>query len=114
MDILSFVGIQLKCLQCGEPYDVPLRDVLLSHEMIMHHGCPVFPEETECPPVVESRLFPREEVEALDAAWRRLEMRAEGDGGKLVLMTAKSCAQDSSAGAPKAARPTGFPKARTS
>jgi hypothetical protein len=114
MDILSFVGIRLKCLQCGEPYDVPLRDVLLSHEMIMHHGCPVFPEETECPPVVESRLFSREAVEALEAAWGRLETRAEGDGGQLVLMTAKSCSPESRAAASKVVGRTKLPKARTS
>ncbi len=114
MDILSFVGIRLKCPQCGEPYDVPLRDVLLSHEMILHHSCPVFPEETECPPVVESRLFPREAVEAFAAAWRRLEMHAEGDGGQLVLMTGKTCAPEDAVELPKVVRGTKIPKARTS
>ncbi|HKW76532.1 MAG TPA: hypothetical protein VJN64_13470 [Terriglobales bacterium] len=112
MDILSFVGIRLKCPQCSKPYEVPLRDVLLSHQM-MHEGCPVL-EETECPPVFQSRLFPRSAVEALAAAWRRLEKRAQGDGGELVVMTGRNCIPENAAAIPKAVRRTKVPKTRAS
>jgi hypothetical protein len=84
MDILSEVAIRLPCTSCGEPYSVPLRDILLSHQ-VMHEGCPVA-EETECPPVFQSRLAAESAVKALDRVWRRLERRARADGGELVLM----------------------------
>jgi len=83
MDILSLAAIRLKCAQCGESYLVPLRDVALSHQ-IMHEGCPVA-EETECPPLFQSRLASEWAVKTLDQAWRRLERRATAVGGELVL-----------------------------
>lgn len=88
MYILSVVAIRLPCTWCGEPYFVPLRDILLSHQ-VMHEGCPVA-EETECPPVFQSRLATESAVKALDRAWRRLARRARADGGELVLMNASS------------------------
>ena len=112
MDILSFVGIRLKCPQCREPYEVPLRDVLLSHQ-IMHEGCPVL-EETESPPLFQSRLFSRSAVEALAAAWRRLEKRAEGDGGELVMMTGNKCTPEKAAATRKTVRRAKFPETRAS
>jgi hypothetical protein len=84
MDVLSLAGIRLQCFQCGGSYLVPLRDILLSHQ-IMHEGCPVA-AETECPPVFQSRLASHWAVNALDEAWRRLEHCAQTDGGELVLM----------------------------
>ncbi len=83
MDILSLAAIRLRCSQCGEPYLVPLRDIALSHQ-IMHEGCPVA-EETECPPLFQSRLASEWAVKTLDQAWRRLERRATAVGGELIL-----------------------------
>lgn len=83
MDLLSLAAIRLRCSQCGEPYLVPLRDIALSHQ-IMHEGCPVA-EETECPPLFQSRLASAWAVKTLDQAWRRLERRAMAVGGELVL-----------------------------
>jgi hypothetical protein len=84
MNILDTVGISLTCRSCGDNYRVPLRDVLLSHA-ILHDGCPVA-EETECPPVFQSRLFERKDIEELQRAWNQLDQRARSDGGELVLM----------------------------
>lgn len=84
MNILDIVGISLPCRSCGNNYQVPLRDVLLSHALL-HHGCTVS-QETECPPVFQSRLFDRKDIEELQRAWNQLEQRAEADGGELVLM----------------------------
>jgi hypothetical protein len=83
MDILSVASVRLPCSWCGRCYEVPLRDILLSHK-IMHEGCPA-PVETECPPVFQSRLASASAIKALDQAWRRLERRAAADGGELVL-----------------------------
>lgn len=84
MDFLSAAAIRLPCSSCGESYLVPLRDILLSHQ-IMHQGCPVVPE-TECPPIFQVRLASERAVKALEQAWRRVERRAAADGGELVLV----------------------------
>ena len=86
MNILDTVGINLPCRSCGNIYQVPLRDVMLSH-IVLHEGCPVV-EETECPPVFQSRLFEHKDIEELQRAWNRLDQRARTDGGELVLMAA--------------------------
>src|SRR5450759_4211652 len=84
MNVLDAVAVSLPCRSCGGNYQVPLRDVLLSHQ-ILHQGCPVSPE-TECPPVFQSRLFECKDIEELQRAWSQLEKRAQADGGDLVLM----------------------------
>src|ERR1035438_7787232 len=70
MNILDAVSIRLPCNACGQTYEVPLRDVLLSHTVV-RCGCPAT-QETECPPVFQVRLFDREPIEALSSAWERL------------------------------------------
>ncbi len=84
MNILDAVAISMPCNSCGGRYQVPLRDVLLSHK-ILHQGCPV-PQETECPPIFQSRLFERKDIDELQRTWAQLEQRARADGGELVLM----------------------------
>lgn len=54
---------------------------------MLHEGCPAS-QETECPPVFQSRLFERGEVEELQRVWNRLENRARSDGGDLLLLGA--------------------------
>ena len=108
MDILDIVGINLPCRSCGNDYQVPLRDVLISHALL-HEGCPVS-QETECPPVFQSRLFERKDVEELQRSWRQLEQRARADGGELVFMAAAPSSEVQplirTAGRPKASTPT--------
>lgn len=91
MNILDAVAISLPCHSCGGNYQVPLRDVLLSHT-VLHEGCPVS-QETECLPVFQSRLFERGEIEELQRVWSRLENRARSDGGELVLLGAPDLAE---------------------
>ncbi len=88
MEIVNSIAIRIRCPKCNEPYIVPLRDVLLSHETL-HQGCPVA-EETECPPLFQARLAPRQEIEALDRAWRAIEDRARMNGGELVWVSSNS------------------------
>ncbi len=64
---------------------MPLRNILLSHQM-MHEGC-TGSAETECPPMFRQQLATEEAVTALEQAWRTLEIRAEQDGGELVLLS---------------------------
>ena len=91
MNILDAVAISLPCHSCGGNYQVPLRDVLLSHTML-HEGCPIS-QETECPPVFQSRLLERGEVEEFQRVWSRLENRARSDGGEHVLLGAPDLAE---------------------
>lgn len=85
MDILDSIAIRLPCRACGQEYEVPLRDILVSHRML-HEGCPVR-EETECPPLAQSRLIGLSFMEDLQRDWRRLEESARAAGGRLVLHT---------------------------
>jgi hypothetical protein len=85
MDILDSAAIRLLCRFCDHYYEVPLRDILLSHE-IVHCGCPV-PHETECPPVFQIRICDSKVVESLQIAWRAASHCAELAGGELVLFT---------------------------
>lgn len=82
-DILDHAFIRMPCTACGQTYDVPLRDILLSHTVV-RCGCPVR-EETECPPVFQIRLFDSAPIKALSSAWAQLAERAASDGGELIL-----------------------------
>jgi hypothetical protein len=84
MNILDIAAIKLRCGCCAQVYEVPLRDILLSHE-IVHCGCPV-PYETECPPVYQVRICGDEAVNALQSAWTAVSHCAELAGGELVLL----------------------------
>ena len=110
MNILDAVAVSLPCRSWGDNYQVPLKDVLLSHEML-HQGCPVS-EETECPPVFQSRLFESKDIEELQRVWIQLENQARADGGELVLMgTYRSGRTQSAAplaGAEAVQRPTAY------
>jgi hypothetical protein len=66
MNILDQVSIRLPCNACGQTYEVPLRDVLLSYTVV-RCGCPVS-NETECPPVFQILLFNQEPIIALSKA----------------------------------------------
>lgn len=107
MNILDTVGISLPCHSCGNTYQVPLRDVLLSHT-ILHEGCPVR-QETECPPAFQSRLFERKDIEELERTWNQLEQRARADGGELVLMAGEAAEETQPTGRGKAVPSLGRP-----
>ncbi len=87
MDILDDAAIRFLCRTCDHYYEIPLRDILLSHE-IVHCGCPV-PQETECPPVYQVRICDNEIIERLQSAWREASHCAELAGGELVLIALK-------------------------
>ena len=84
MDLLSLAALRLTCPACGKSYAVPLRSILLSHQ-ILHEGCPVA-HETECPPAFQQRLASCAAVRDLDLAWKGLEQKARSAGGELVLL----------------------------
>lgn len=63
MDILEKVAIEFPCKACGGRYEVTLKQVLLSQEML-HEGCPVQIVD-ECPPLVYSGLADQEIIQEL-------------------------------------------------
>jgi hypothetical protein len=54
MDILEMVAIEIPCRTCGGRYEVSLKKIALSQQML-HDGCPDR-AETECPPSFPFRL----------------------------------------------------------
>jgi len=86
MDILEIVAIEIPCSACGGRYEVTLKQVLLSQEML-HEGCPV-QVESECPPLAYSGVVDQEVVQELQRIWVRLEESAHGAGGEVKLRSA--------------------------
>ena len=84
MDILDVAVIQLPCSACGSRYELPLKQVLLSQNML-HEGCPV-DVPTECPPTAYANLVKRELIEQLQRTWLELEGNAHAAGGSLLLL----------------------------
>src|ERR1039458_5974585 len=82
-DILEVVAIEIPCSACGGRYEVTLKQILLSQEML-HEGCPV-QVETECPPLAYSGLVDQELVQELQGVWLRIEETARAAGGELKL-----------------------------
>jgi len=68
MDILEIVAIEIPCNACGQRYEVTLKQVALSQQML-HEGCPV-QVERECPPLFYSGLVDRELVQELQGFGR--------------------------------------------
>ena len=83
MDILEKLAIEIPCSACGGRYEVTLKQVLLSQQML-HEGCSV-QRVDECPPLAYSGLLDREIIQELQTVWARLEKKARGAGGEVKL-----------------------------
>lgn len=84
MDILEAVAVNVRCNSCMSEYQVPLRQALLSHQML-HAGCPVS-DERECPPLFWSHLLDEQLIRDFQSIWDRLEKQAAKAGGELMLL----------------------------
>ena len=82
-DILEIVAIEIPCSACGGRYEVTLKQVALSQQML-HEGCPVQVVD-ECPPLAYSCLVDQELVQELEKVWVRLEEKGRGASGELKL-----------------------------
>lgn len=83
MDILEAVAVVIRCSACSGEYQVPLKQILLSHQML-HEGCPVS-DERECPPPYWSHLVDEQLVREFQNIWSQLEEKARKAGGQLTL-----------------------------
>jgi len=86
MEILEMVAIEIPCRTCGGQYDVSLKKIALSQQML-REGCPVC-AETQCPPLFVSGLVDQELMRDLQKIWLRLEKEARGVNGKVKLYSA--------------------------
>lgn len=69
LDLLQHLAVRVPCASCGQHYDVPLRQVLLSQEML-HEGCPVC-SETECLPLTYAALAHEAALREFERSWQR-------------------------------------------
>jgi hypothetical protein len=83
MDILERLAVEVPCSTCGGRYEVTIKQVLLSQEML-HEGCPV-QNANECPPLAYSELIDSETIKDLQRIWARLEEKLRGAGGEIKL-----------------------------
>ena len=83
MEILEAVTIELQCAMCGGQYEISLKQILLSQNML-HEGCPV-EDQRECPPLFHADLADRELILNLQHAWLELEEKTRAGGRKLLL-----------------------------
>ena len=86
MDILEMIGIEIPCRTCGDRYEVSLKKIALSQQML-HEGCPVGPE-TECPPLFVAGFVDQELTHDLERIWSRLEKEAHNVNGEVRLHSA--------------------------
>lgn len=84
MDILDAVVVKMPCMSCSGQYEVTLKQVVLSHQML-HDGCPVS-DERECPPLFWSHIVDETLARELQSVWSRLEDRAHKAGGELKFL----------------------------
>lgn len=85
VDILETVSIELSCVGSKGRYEVTLKQVLLSHEML-HDGCPVPPSFTsECWPLYYADFATYDFIRELERIWLRLDEGARAVGGELLL-----------------------------
>ena len=91
MNILEVLSVQMPCTSGRRLYEVPLNDILLSHQML-EEGCPI-QDETECPPLFQTRLISREVLDDFVKVWSRLDASVRRDGGKVVVRDTSGKAQ---------------------
>lgn len=83
LDLLQHVAVRMPCAACGQHYDVSLRQVLLSQDML-HDGCPVR-SETECVPLTDAALANEDALREFERSWSRLSKLARAAGVELTV-----------------------------
>lgn len=91
MNIVELLYVRMPLQPPGEFYEVPLSDILLSHQML-EQGCPA-QDETECPPLFQTRLIDRDVLNDFVKAWSRLEASVHQDVGEVAVRNASGDVQ---------------------
>ena len=82
-DILQQVAVRVPCASCGRHYEVTLRQVLMSQDML-NAGCPVC-SETECLPLTYAQLADEAALRDLERSWARVAQVVRAAGLDLTL-----------------------------
>ncbi len=88
MDVLDAFAVTMPCMACSARYELTLKQVLLSHQML-NDGCPVS-DERECPPLFWARIVDETIVRQLQSVWSQLEECVHKAGGELKLLAEQS------------------------
>ncbi|MGE5245708.1 MAG: hypothetical protein ACM3SQ_15910 [Betaproteobacteria bacterium] len=82
LDILEYVSVSVPCGQCGRHYDVTLRQVLLSQDML-HEGCPATSPD-ECMPLTYAGLANETTLHDFDRSWACVLRQVQAAGFHLA------------------------------
>ncbi len=74
--------MSVPCGSCGQHYEVTLRQVLLSQDML-HEGCPSS-SEPECPQLTYASLANEAAVRELEKSWKGILAQADEMGFTLT------------------------------
>jgi hypothetical protein len=83
MDILEIVAIEIPCSACGGRYEVTLKQIALSQQML-HEGCPVQVVD-DGPPLAYSGLVDQKLGQELQKNLDAPRGKARGASGELKL-----------------------------
>lgn len=83
LDLLQHLAVRVPCASCGQHYEVNLRQVLLSQQML-HDGCPVC-NETECLPLTYAALANEAALHDFARSWARLLQQVRAIGFDLTV-----------------------------
>ena len=81
LDLLQQIAVSVPCASCGQHYNITLRDVLMSQDML-HEGCPVC-HETECLPLTYAALADEAALRDFEQSWSRLLHKVQAAGFEL-------------------------------
>lgn len=84
MDVLEAVAVAMPCSACSNQYELTLKQVVLSQQML-HEGCSVS-DERECPPLYWSHVVDEPLARELQSVWSRIEDCVHKAGGELKLV----------------------------
>ncbi|MCC7415571.1 MAG: hypothetical protein IT176_00405 [Acidobacteria bacterium] len=83
LDLLQYLAVRVPCAACGQHYEVSLRQVLLSQDLL-HEGCPIH-TETECLPLTYAALANEGALRDLERSWALLLDRVRMGGFDLTV-----------------------------
>src|SRR5690606_15225697 len=81
-DLMEAIGVELPCLGCNQSYRVSLRSIRLS-QTAMDEGCQMR-HFADCPPAGFANLIDPALLAELERLVERIELAADGAGGRLV------------------------------
>ena len=83
LDLLQQLAVSVPCSTCGQHFNITLRDVLMSQDML-HEGCPVC-HQTECLLLTYAALADEAALRDFEQSWSRLLHKVQAAGFELAV-----------------------------